>query len=201
MKSSIRGLLMGVLGAAALSLSPLAVSPARADMIAGEITLGQERVQVIHTGDDSDATNLNFSFTNSGNGYGGCDYGEDDAIASGVEVALLGKSCGAYFYECYYYDYCPPTSSFPFDYVIDPFVAHTINTQSYGTFFGQYPVDEGPGTVSARIVSTPETVRRLRYLDPESRGDRAGPVQDSKQSCLAVVERCGRLGSILLRHL
>ncbi len=156
MKSSIRGLLMGVLGAAALSLSPLAASPARADMIAGDISLGQERVQVIHAGDDSDATNLNFSFTNDGNGYGGCDYGEYDAIASGVEVALLGKSCSEYYYECYHYDYCPPTSSFPFDYVIDPFVAHTINTQSYGTFFGQYPVDEGPGTVSARIVSLPK---------------------------------------------
>ena len=146
---------MGMLGAAALSLSPLAASPARA-IESGEITLGQERVQVIHAGDDSDSTNLNFSFTNSGNGYGGCDYGEDDAIASGVEVALLGKSCEAYFYACYHYDYCPPTSSFPFDYVIDPFVAHTVNHQTYGTFFGQNPVEEGPGTVSARIVSLPK---------------------------------------------
>jgi hypothetical protein len=155
MKSSIRGLLMGALGAAALGLSPLAASPARA-IESGEITLGQERVQVVHSGDDSDTANLNFSFTNYGNGYGGCDYGGYDAIASGVEVSLLGKSCGDYFYECYYYDYCPPTSSFPFDYIIYPFVAHTINTQSYGTFFGQYPVDDGPGTVSARIVSTPK---------------------------------------------
>ena len=79
-----------MLGAAALTLSPLAVSPARADQ-SGEITLGQVRVQAIHSGDDSDATNLNFSFTNSGNGYGGCDYGEEDAIASGVEVALLAR--------------------------------------------------------------------------------------------------------------
>jgi hypothetical protein len=67
MESSVRGLLMGVLGAAALTLSPLAVSPARA-IESGEITLGQARVQVIHSGDDSDATNLNFSFTNYGNG-------------------------------------------------------------------------------------------------------------------------------------
>jgi hypothetical protein len=134
MKSSVRGLLMGVLGAAALTLSPLAASPARAtETESGEITLGQERVQ--------------------GNGYGSCDYGEEDAIASGVEVALRGKSCEAYRYDCYHYDYCPPTSSFPFDYVIDPFVAHTVNHQSYATFFGQNPVDEGPGTVSARIVS------------------------------------------------
>ena len=146
---------MGVLGAAALSLSPLAVSPARAE-IEGDIYLGQERVQVLHSGDDSDAANLNFSFTNYGNGEGGCDYGAYDAIASGVEVSLLGKSCRAYYYDCIYYDYCPPTSSFPFDYVIYPFVAHTVNNQSYGTFFGQYPVDEGPGTVSARIVSIPK---------------------------------------------
>ena len=156
MKSSIRGLLMGVLGAAALTLSPLATSPARADDQAGDITLGQKRVQVIHAGDDSDSAVLNFTFTNSGNGYGGCDYGEEDAIASGVEVALLGKSCKSYFYECYRYDYCPPLESFPFDYVIDPFVAHTVNNQSYGTFFGLYPVEEGPGTVSARIVSVPK---------------------------------------------
>jgi hypothetical protein len=155
MKSSIRGLLIGALGAAALSLSPLAVSPALAEE-SGEITLGQARVQVVHEGGDSDTAVLNFTFTNLGNGSGRCDYGEQDAIASGVEVALLGKSCESYFYECYRYDYCPPTSSFPFDYIVDPFVAHTVNQQSYGTFFGQYPVDEGPGTVSARIVALPK---------------------------------------------
>jgi hypothetical protein len=110
MKSSVRGLFDGCVGCGG-SDSFASGRMARA----GDRIGGNHSRPVVHSGDDSDATNLNFSFTNYGNGYGGCDYGEDDAIASGVEVALLGKSCGAYYYDCYYYDYCPPTSSFPFE--------------------------------------------------------------------------------------
>ncbi|MFZ0680401.1 hypothetical protein [Candidatus Binatus sp.] len=148
MKFSLRGLLIGSLGAAALSFAPLAVSPAHA-VDDQEIVLTGHKVQIVHNGGGtSDSTNFNITFTNYGEGD--CDGGEDDAIVSGIEVALSPYSC-----EPICDGPCvdaPITPLFAFDYVIDPFVSHTVNHQTYGTFFGLNPIGEGPGTVSARIV-------------------------------------------------
>jgi hypothetical protein len=158
MKFSLRGLLIGSLGAAALSLSPQAVSPAQAIPLQ-EIVLNAHRVQIVHSGGyNSDVTNFNITFTNFGEGD--CDDGEDDAIASGIEVALSPYSCPticAVGAACLDAPIAPITLLFPFDYVIDPFVPHTVNQQTYGTFFGLNPIAMGPGTVSARIakLSTP----------------------------------------------
>jgi len=149
MKFSLRGLLIGSLGAAVLSLAPQAVKPAHADE--QEIDLTAHRVQIVHNGGGtSDSTNFNITFTNFGEGD--CDGGGDDAIVSGIEVALSSESCEP---VCDVGTEClaaPITPLFAFDYVFDPFVAHTIGGQTYGTFFGLNPVGEGPGTVSARIV-------------------------------------------------
>ena len=90
MKLSLRGILIASLGAVALSLSPLAISAAHAD--SQEIDLNSDRVQIVHSGGDStDFTNFNITFTNFGEGD--CDGGADDAIASGIEVALTPGSC------------------------------------------------------------------------------------------------------------
>src|SRR5579863_7294006 len=148
MKLSLRGLLIGSLGAAALTLSPLALSAVRADE--QEIDLINDRVQVVHTGgDQTDFTNFNITFTSFGEGD--CDGGQDDAIASGIDVALAPGPCES---VCNGNAACvvsAPIVLFPFEYFIGPFVAHTVNHRTYGTFFGQNPVDVGPGTVSARI--------------------------------------------------
>jgi len=153
MKFSLQGLIIGSLGAAALFLSPCAVSPAHAKPIE-EISLGADRVQIVHSGgDNTDSTNLNITFTNRGDypDYD-CDDGQDDAIASGVEVALSQQSCPSL---CVVSGSCVDglIPIFAFDYDIEPFVSHTVNGLNYGTFFGL----NGPGTVSARIVriSTP----------------------------------------------
>lgn len=160
MKFSLRGLLIGWLGAAALSLAPLAVSPVQAQITPlQEIVLNAHRIQIVHNGGGtSDSTNFNITFTNFGEGD--CDSGEDDAIATGVEVAFSPYSCpnicdaGT---SCVDGSVAPLISLFAFDYVIDPFVVHTVGHQTYGTFFGLNPVNVGPGTVSARIakLSTP----------------------------------------------
>jgi hypothetical protein len=147
MKFSLRGLLMGSLGVAVLSLSPQAVSQAQAFPLQ-EIVLNAHRVQIVHNGGGtSDSTNFNITFTN--NGEGDCDGGDDDAIVSGIEVAFSPLSCPI----CVFGAVCEdaPITLFPFDYVIDPFVAHTVGGQTYGTFFGLNPGGVGPGTVSARI--------------------------------------------------
>jgi hypothetical protein len=159
MKSWLRGLLIGSISAAALSLLPFAVSTARAQDF-GEVELDAEKIQVVHApGISADSTNINIAFTSFGEGD--CDGGDDDAIASGIQVSLAPGSCASF---------CAASTAnsavcvnqplfllFPFDYVLDPFIAHTINHTSYGTFFGLNPVGVGPGTVSARIVllSTP----------------------------------------------
>jgi hypothetical protein len=147
MKRSLRGLLMGSLGAAALTLSPLAMSAAHADN--QEIDLNGDRVQVVHTtGDHTDFTNFNITFTNFGEGD--CDSGQDDALASGIDVALAPGPCES---VCGTNAAClaAPIVLFPFEYFIGPFVPHTVGKQTWGTFFAQNPPDLGPGTVSARI--------------------------------------------------
>ena len=151
MKFSLQGLMIGSLGAVALCLSPYAVSPAHA-VPGGEITLGPERVQIVHAGGGNDLTNFNITFTNGGDPSSfDCDEGQDDPIASGVEVALAQQSCPSFCGSgnavCVVDGILP---IFPFDYDIEPFVSHTVNGLNYGTFFGL----NGPGTVSARIVRT-----------------------------------------------
>jgi hypothetical protein len=147
------------LGAAVLSLAPLAVSPAQAQIRLQEIVLNADRVQIVHSSvSNSDFTNFNITFTSFGEGD--CDGGDDDAIATGVEVAFSPFSCPsicAVGTSCIGGSVAPLISLFAFDYVIDPFVPHTVNHQTYGTFFGLNPVGVGPGTVSARIakLSTP----------------------------------------------
>ncbi len=157
MKFSLRGILIASLGVAALSLSPLASAVVHAQD-SQEIDLNSDRVQIVHSGGyDTDYTNFNITFTSYGEGD--CDSGADDAIASGIEVALAPGPC---LIVCDSAAACAgkgaaPIFAPPFDYVINPFVAHTVNHETYGTFFGQNPVGVGPGTVSARIVklSTP----------------------------------------------
>ncbi len=145
MKFSLQGLIIGSLGAVALCLLPRAASAQPAPN--GEITLGPERVQIVHVGGNADFTNFNITFTNNGDypDYD-CDDGKDDPIASGVEVALAQQSCPCDLPgTCVY---TPLLPIFPFDYDIEPFVSHTVNGSNYGTFFGL----NGPETVSARIV-------------------------------------------------
>ncbi|MFZ2063054.1 MAG: hypothetical protein WAU82_18755 [Candidatus Binatus sp.] len=151
MKFSLRGLLIGSLGAAVLGLSPQAVSQAQAVTLQ-EIVLNADRVQIVHNGGGtSDSTNFNITFTNFGEGD--CDGGEDDAIASGVEVALSPETCDICAGRAPCEVTSPPiVSEFPFDYVINPFVSHTVGHQTYGTFSGLNPIGVGPGTVTARIV-------------------------------------------------
>jgi hypothetical protein len=151
MKLSLRGFLIGSVGTATLMLSPLAISALHADEQA--IDLVSERVQIVHTGgDDTDYTNFNITFTDFGDGD--CDSG-NDAIATGIDVALSPLSCE---------DICDDQADsvtaglidfFPFEYFVTPFVAHTVRHENYGTFFGLNPSNEGPGTVSGRIVALP----------------------------------------------
>lgn len=144
MKLTLRVLLMGSLGAAVLSLAPLSASFADSQ----EIDLNKHRVQIVHAaGVDADYTNFNITFTTFADGT--CNDILDDAIASGIEVALSPDSCRPL---CDPNTFCDSTLAiFPFDYDIEPFVPHFVNHQSYGTFFGLNPVGVGPGTVSARI--------------------------------------------------
>jgi hypothetical protein len=149
MKFSLQGLMIGSLGAAALCLSPLSVSPAHAVM-SGEITLGPERVQIVHAaGVGNDFTNFNITFTNFGD-YPDfdCDAGQDDPIASGVEILLSQESCPSLCDTANSICVSNPVLLFPFAYDIEPFVSRIVNHSNYGTFFGL----NGPGTVSAKIV-------------------------------------------------
>jgi hypothetical protein len=148
MKLSLRGLLISALGAAALTLSPLALSAVHADE--QEIDLINDRVQVVHTGgDQTDFTNFNITFTNFGEGD--CDGGQDDALASGIDVALAPGPCESLCDGNAACVVSAPIVLFPFEYFIGPFVPHTVGKQTWGTFFAQNPPDLGPGTVSARI--------------------------------------------------
>lgn len=151
MKSSLRGLLICSLGAAALSLMPLAVAHAQNDP--GEIDLNAEKIQISHTpgGTSADTASIFINFTNN---VDGCDDGEDDAIASGITVQLSSLSCAELFCVAGPCPLAAPTVTFPFSYDIFPFISHTVGDVTYGTFFGLNPVDVGPGTVSARIVTT-----------------------------------------------
>jgi hypothetical protein len=145
----------GLLTFACAAISSLSILVSTASAGKGDsIVLDGDRVQVVHSAScDADTTSLNLTFSDFGEDSE-CDSG-NDAIATGVEVALLGESCADYYQQCYCDDYCPDISTFPFNYYVNPFNSHTVAATTYGTFFGLNPVEEGPGTVSANIVALP----------------------------------------------
>jgi hypothetical protein len=95
-----------------------------------------ERLQIARsTKPDSDQVNLAFTFTE--NGFPMCDAG-DDAF-NGFTVLLRSGSCGALIDDA------------SLELMLEPWVVHTVNHQSYGTLFQSTP----PETVSARMVQLP----------------------------------------------
>jgi hypothetical protein len=104
------------------------------------IIVDSERVQVARsTTVNSDKVNIGMTFTY--NGDPDCDLGpsgDEDALRFGVGVALVKGTCASL-----------PNSGLFLD--LFPFTVHTINGQSYGTFFET----NGSETVSARMVTLP----------------------------------------------
>jgi hypothetical protein len=100
-----------------------------------------ERVQIARSGSsNSDKVNMGFTFIY--NGDPDCDIptgGDEDALNSGVGVALFGGTCASL-----------PASGLVL--YLDPFVVHTVNHQQYGTLFQNF----GAETVSARMVTLPK---------------------------------------------
>ncbi len=101
--------------------------------------LGSERVQIARSSQaNSDEVNMGLTFTHLLDPT--CDAG-DDALNSGIMVALYAGSCGGL---------AGPGLSLN----LDPFVVHTVNHQSYGTIFQSF----APETVSARMVALPTPI-------------------------------------------
>jgi hypothetical protein len=99
------------------------------------LALNSERLQIARsTKPDSDQVNLAFTFTE--NGFPMCDAG-DDAF-NGFTVLLRSGSCGL-------------LDDGSLELMLEPWVVHTVNHQSYGTLFQSTP----PETVSARMVQLP----------------------------------------------
>jgi hypothetical protein len=100
-----------------------------------------ERVQIARSAAaNSDKVNMAFTFIY--NGDPDCDIptgGDEDALNSGVGVALFGGTCAAL-----------PASGLIL--YLDPFQVHTVNHQQYGTLFQTF----GPETVSAWMVALPK---------------------------------------------
>jgi hypothetical protein len=99
-----------------------------------------ERVQIARSSAmNSDQVNMAFTFIY--NGDPDCDIptgGDEDALNSGVGVALFGGTCAAL-----------PTSGLIL--YLDPFSVHKVNKQQYGSLFQVL----GNETVSARMVALP----------------------------------------------
>lgn len=103
-----------------------------------DFVLNSERVQIARSSQaNSDEVNIGLTFTHLPDPT--CN-AADDALHSGIMVALFAGTCG---------DMTGPGLSLD----LDPFVVHTVSQQSYGTIFQSFP----PETVSGRIValSTP----------------------------------------------
>jgi hypothetical protein len=100
-----------------------------------------ERVQIARSGSsNSDQVNMGFTFIY--NGDPDCDIptgGDEDALNSGVGLALFGGTCASL-----------PTNGLIL--YLDPFQVHTVNHQQYGTLFQAF----GTETVSARMVALPK---------------------------------------------
>jgi hypothetical protein len=99
-----------------------------------------ERVQIARSSAmNSDQVNMAFTFIY--NGDPDCDIptgGDEDALNSGIGVALFGGTCAAL-----------PTSGLIL--YLDPFSVHKVNKEQYGTLFQVL----GNETVSARMVALP----------------------------------------------
>jgi hypothetical protein len=100
------------------------------------IVVNTERLQIARsTNPDSDQVNMAFTFTEIGSPT--CD-AADDAF-NGFTVFLRPGSCGAF------------VDDVELELLLNPWVVHTVNHQSYGTHFGSNP----PATLSARMVQLP----------------------------------------------
>ncbi len=95
-----------------------------------------ERLQIARgTTPNSDQVNMAFTFTE--NGFPMCDAG-DDAF-NGFTVLLRSGSCGALVDDA------------SLELMLEPWVVHTVNHESYGTLFQSI----SPETVSATMVELP----------------------------------------------
>jgi hypothetical protein len=105
-----------------------------------EIVSGSERVQIARntTTLDSDKVNIGLTFTY--NGDPDCDL-DEDALNFGFGIALVGGTCAS----------IPNNGLFL---GLSPFVVHTVNHESYGTFFDV----NGPEQISARLLALPTPV-------------------------------------------
>lgn len=105
-----------------------------------------EKLQIAHsTTANSDRVNLAFSFIDNGPGIGTdlCDFTTD--AFSDVSVDLFEGTCASI-----------PMAGLDLD--LSPFVAHTVNHQSYGTLFQTQPnlaLQQPNETVSTRILQQP----------------------------------------------
>ena len=99
-----------------------------------------ERLQIARSG-AANSDKVNTAFTFIYNGDPDCDIptgGDEDALNSGVGVALFEGSCANL-----------PASGLVL--YLDPFQVHTVNHEQYGTLFQSF----GPETISARMVALP----------------------------------------------
>ncbi|HYL58182.1 MAG TPA: hypothetical protein VEU51_04880 [Candidatus Acidoferrales bacterium] len=155
MRSSLRLILFGALGAMLLSLTLVAKSSS-ADMT--EVDLNSEKVQVVHgTTSNSDTTTMTLDLTN--NGDPSCDDG-DDLIKGGLEeIALSNCSCEDFLCvtsgECMHFGFLQFYCALPFDDSIPNggFVSHTIAGHQYGTFYSSTEMNfNGLTTLSAKAT-------------------------------------------------
>jgi hypothetical protein len=104
------------------------------------LNMKTERVQIARgSAANTDQVNMGFTFTY--NGDPDCDIstgGDEDALNSGVGVALFGGSCAN----------LPANGLILY---LDPFQVRTVNHTQYGTLFQSF----GTETVSARMVALP----------------------------------------------
>jgi hypothetical protein len=101
---------------------------------------GTERVQIARSATpNTDKVNIGLTFIY--NGDPDCDlgpYGDEDALNAGFGIALVEGTCASL-----------PASGLFLE--LDPFVVHTVNHESYGTFFDV----NGPEQISARLLALP----------------------------------------------
>ena len=106
-----------------------------------------EKLQIVHS-NSSSSDQVNTGFTFVYNGDPDCDLGpggDEDALNSGFGVAVIGGTCAS----------LPDSGLFL---ILDPFVVHTVNHQSYGTLFEAQPsivLQQPNEKVSARLVAIP----------------------------------------------
>ena len=137
MKQSVRPLLGAAVALTLLSLSPLAVSPARATV--SEVQLNSSNIQVVHNpSPNTDVLNMSLNVTNRGDfGTGDCNSGLNDPLESRIFVGVSHFSCATIL-------------SGPPDFLaILTYIEHDIGSFSYGTTFGPNLV----GFVASKIVA------------------------------------------------